>query len=77
MWTGPLIDVGIEHKLLLMPVYMLCPIYLDLTLDPNYPDEPEELISVQSQDQLMDHFTDMILIIHTREVTSVGYHSSC
>ena len=29
-----------ERKLPLMPVYVLCPIDLDLTFDPNDPDEP-------------------------------------
>ena len=40
MWTGPLISVGFERKLLIMPVYVLCPIDLDLTIDPNDNDEP-------------------------------------
>ena len=36
-----------ERKLPLMPVYVLCPIDLDLTFDPNDPDEPysEAIIS--------------------------------
>ena len=48
MLTGPLIDVGFEHKLRLLTVYVLCPIYLDLTIDTNYPDEPyaEVIISI-------------------------------
>ena len=29
----------LEQKLLPLPVYLLCPIYFDLTLDPNDPDE--------------------------------------
>ena len=31
--------VGFEQKLLLLPVYVLCPIDFNFTLDPNYPDE--------------------------------------
>ena len=40
LWNGPFIGVGFERKLLLQPVYVLCPIYFDLTLDPKNPDEP-------------------------------------
>ena len=43
LWTGPCIGVGFEWELILLPIYMLCPIYLKLTLDPNYPDEPYAL----------------------------------
>ena len=41
-------DVGFERKLLLLYVYVLCPIYVYLTLDPNDPDEPytEVMISI-------------------------------
>ena len=28
-----------ERKLVILPVYELCPIYFDLTIDPNDPDE--------------------------------------
>ena len=38
LWTGPCIGVGFEQKLLPLPEYVLCSIYFDLTLDPNYPD---------------------------------------
>ena len=37
--------------------------------------QSEELIYVQKQHQFMDQFTNIILIIHTPEVTSVGYHN--
>ena len=43
MWTGPCIGIGFEGKLLLMPVYVSCSIYLDLALDPN---DPVELYAV-------------------------------
>ena len=37
--------------------------------------QAEEVISVQNQHQLMDQFTNHILMIHTQEVTLVGYHN--
>ena len=40
LWTVPWIGVGFEQKLLLHTVYVLWPINLDLTLDPNYNDKP-------------------------------------
>ena len=47
--TGTFIGVGIDRKLLLLRVYVLCPIYFYLTLDPNDPDEPyAALISTTS-----------------------------
>ena len=40
LWTGPQISLDFEQKLSILPVYMLCIIYLDFALDPNDPDEP-------------------------------------
>ena len=40
MWTVPWIGVGSQHKLLLLTVYVLCTIYLNLTINPNDHDEP-------------------------------------
>ena len=37
---GPRIGAGFQRKLILLPVYVLCPIYFDLTIDPNDTDEP-------------------------------------
>ena len=37
---GPQIGAGFQRKLLLLPVYVLCPIYFDLTIYPNDTDEP-------------------------------------
>ena len=36
----------------------------------------EEVVSVQNQHQYKDQFMNMILIINTREVTSVVYHKN-
>ena len=38
--TSPCIVVSLEWKIILLPVYVLHPMDLDLTLDPNDPDEP-------------------------------------
>ena len=47
--TGPCIGDVFEYKLLLIPVYMLCQIYFDLTLYQNDPDEPyEAFTSIES-----------------------------
>ena len=46
MRTGPYIGVGFEHKKLLLPVYALCPIYLDLTLNPNNPNKPYAVVII-------------------------------
>ena len=49
--STPCIGVGFEQKLLILPVYVLCTIYLDLTLDPNDPNEPnvEVIILISPQ----------------------------
>ena len=36
----------------------------------------EEVVSVQNQHQYKDQFMNLILIINTREVTSVVYHKN-
>ena len=36
--------------------------------------QAEEEICIQNQHQFMDNFTNKFLIIHTQEVTLVGYH---
>ena len=36
--------------------------------------QAEEVISIQNQHQCMDSFKNIILTIHTVDVTSVGYH---
>ena len=46
MWSGQWIGVGFEQKLLLMPVYVSCPVDLYLTLDPNDPDEPYAAVTI-------------------------------
>ena len=38
--TGPCIGVVFELELLLLPVYVLCTINFDLTIDSNYCDKP-------------------------------------
>ena len=38
--TGTCIGVGFEQKLILLTIYVLCKIHFDVTIDPNYPDEP-------------------------------------
>ena len=52
--------------------------HLDLELGQNILDithiQVEEMISVKNQFQYTDQFVNLILIAHTREVTSVGYH---
>ena len=56
-----------ERKIILLPVYVLCTIYLDLTLDSNDPDEPyaEVVISISP-----------ILICSFLKYESVTYHET-
>ena len=46
LWSGTLIGIGFEHKLILIHVYVLRMIHFKLTLDPKYPDEPNAAFTI-------------------------------
>ena len=45
-WTSTWIGAGFEQRLLLLHVYVLCPIYVELTIYPNDTDEPYEEVII-------------------------------